>query len=69
VRRKAWHAFQPAHAKGRRPHRDWDAVESSAPASAKEIPPVTRKWRIAYTTPQQDFLDRARDILSVRDGS
>jgi transcriptional regulator with XRE-family HTH domain len=34
-------------------------------ALREKIPPIASKWRIAYWTPQEDFLARARDILAV----
>jgi transcriptional regulator with XRE-family HTH domain len=29
--------------------------------------PITKKWKIAYATPQDDFLTRARDILAAHE--
>jgi hypothetical protein len=27
--------------------------------------PIAKKWKIAYATPQEEFLKRARDILAA----
>jgi hypothetical protein len=58
-----------SHQVGRDP---WDLFGRTNPSSDKEAfrrlgnnSPVAQKWRIAYATPQEDFLARARDILAV----
>ena len=49
----------------------WDLVGSTTNSPERgskqptDISPIARKWKIAYATPQEGFLARARDILAV----
>jgi transcriptional regulator with XRE-family HTH domain len=75
VREAAWIRRQQDFANTSKPSRGvegWDLFGRTNPSSDKEAfrrlgnnSPVAQKWRIAYATPQEDFLARARDILAV----
>lgn len=43
----------------------FDGLGTTDAVAPKNVPPIARKWRIAYTTPQNEFLQRARSILRV----
>jgi transcriptional regulator with XRE-family HTH domain len=43
----------------------YDPTQMDVKALEDKIPAIATKWRIAYTTPQEDFLARARDILAA----
>jgi hypothetical protein len=54
------------------PLEGWDLFGKRESSSDKESfkrlgnsSPIAKKWRIAYATPQADFLTRARDILAA----
>ena len=75
VRRAAWNRRQQDFAKLLKSPRwpeGWDvfgntttAPDRDAPKGQESISPIARKWKVAYSTPQRDFLARARDILAV----
>jgi len=43
----------------------YDPTQIDVEALKEKVPSIATKWRIAYTTPQEDFLSRARDILAA----
>lgn len=57
--------------------RDWDPFDRKLPAQdgprgmkaldrkIEDVPPISRKWRMLYETPQEDFLARARDLAVI----
>jgi len=75
VRRSAWNRRQRDFAKLSKPPRrteGWDLLgnpEVSADGEAVKrlgnSSPIAKKWKIAYATPQEEFLTRARDILAA----
>jgi transcriptional regulator with XRE-family HTH domain len=75
VRQAAWNHRQQGFAalsKTARWPEGWDVVgnatgapDSEAPRRPASIAPIAKKWKIAYPTPQEDFLARARDILAA----
>jgi len=74
VREAAWNRRQQDFAitsKTPRGLEGWDLFGRTNPSdneafkSLGNSSPVAKKWRIAYATPQDDFLARARDILAV----
>jgi hypothetical protein len=75
VRQASWNSRQQDFAKLSKASRwpdGWDLFGNIAAAFGTDpskqlasIPPVARKWRIAYSTPQEGFLARARDILAA----
>ncbi len=79
VRQAAWNRRQQDFAKLSKAARwpeGWDVVgNTTAPSdgdSAKRlasISPIAKKWKVAYSTLQEDFLARARDILAVTEAA
>ncbi len=75
VREVAWNRRQQDFATTSRAPRSlegWDLFGKRESSSDKESfkrlghsSPIAKKWRIAYATPQADFLTRARDILAA----
>lgn len=75
VRETAWNRRQQDFATPARAPRGlegWDLFGKRESSSDKESfkrlghsSPIAKKWRIAYATPQADFLTRARDILAA----
>jgi transcriptional regulator with XRE-family HTH domain len=75
VRRAAWNRRQLDFAKLSKAARwpeGWDLAESTTGPPDSDgsrrlatISPIAKKWRIAYPTPQEAFLERARDILDA----
>lgn len=74
VRQSAWNRRQQDFAKLSKAQRwpeGWDVFGTATPphndASGRlgTSSPIARKWKIAYSTPQEDFLARARDILAA----
>jgi hypothetical protein len=73
VRQAAWNRRLHDYAKSSKAPRwpeSWDLVRNPAArpdrGAAKplaRISPIAKKWKIAYSTPQEDFLARARDVL------
>lgn len=56
-RPEGWDLFERVYTSDRT-HRDVEA-------RLKMAAPITSKWKIAYPTPQEEFLARARDILAA----
>jgi len=72
LRQLAWHGRQQDFAKLSKSARwpeGWDLVGGAATGLPANIPAIARKWRIAYWTPQEEFLARARDILAAPEKS
>ena len=56
---------------------DWDAFDRKLPTKdgawdlkaldrrMQDVPPISRKWRMLYETPQEDFLERARNLAMI----
>jgi hypothetical protein len=75
VRQAAWNSRQQDFAKLSKAPRwpeGWDLFGRTDPSADSEAfkrlgnsSPIAKKWKIAYSTPQEDFLARARDILAV----
>jgi transcriptional regulator with XRE-family HTH domain len=75
VRRTAWSRRQKDFAKQSRAQgqtEGWDLLENLEGSADSEAikrqgnsSPIAKKWRIAYATPQEEFLTRARDILAA----
>jgi transcriptional regulator with XRE-family HTH domain len=75
VRQAAWNRRQQDFAKLSRVARwpeGWDVVgnatavpDINSSRRPTSISPIAKKWKIAYSTPQEDFLARARDILAA----
>lgn len=74
VRQSAWNRRQQDFVKLSKAPRwpeEWDLFGKTEPAYSKgpasrhvaDISPIAKKWKIAYSTPQEDFLARAHDIL------
>jgi len=77
ARHLAWNSRQQDFAglsKTSRWPEGWDLVgnaTSSPDRNSKQptnISPIAKKWRVAYSTPQEEFLARARDILAAPEG-
>ena len=57
------------------PTKNWDLMGRLLPSASHpdrpsafsdliaELPPITRRWRIAYSTPQEEFLARAQNLI------
>ena len=75
VREAAWNRRQQDFVIASKTSRElegWDLFGKTERSSDKKAfkrlgnsSPVAKKWRIAYPTPQEDFLARARDILAA----
>jgi transcriptional regulator with XRE-family HTH domain len=75
IRQVAWNRRQLDFAKLPKSPRwpeGWDLFGKTAPSPESEAlkrsgsgSPIAKKWKIAYPTPQEDFLARARDILAA----
>jgi transcriptional regulator with XRE-family HTH domain len=75
LRQAAWNRRQQDFAKvskGSQWSEGWDLfgkIAASADGDAfkrtRNSSPIAKKWKIAYGTPQEDFLARARDILGA----
>ncbi len=75
VRLAAWNRRQEEVQKlsrGARWPEGWDLFGRTAASAENDVSrrlanvsPIARKWKIAYPTPQEDFLARARDILAA----
>ena len=60
--REDWDLF------GREPSDDEDDRNGWFESALQGTPPITRKWRIVFDTPQAAFLERAREILAEKRG-
>jgi transcriptional regulator with XRE-family HTH domain len=74
VRQAAWNRRHEDFAKLSKAARwpeGWDLIgntTTSPDRNSKQptnLSPIARKWKIAYSTPQEEFLARARDILAA----